>query len=242
MKRTDDRTFQDAAAQELTTKQKAALCRAGWLSTCPNDFQTALLNLGTVKLLQPGDILFRRGKVPTHVHGLISGQIDMVFLSQSKEELVYPATGSNNWYSFSETITQEKADSQANAQRPTLVLSIPRKDFMAFLDEDPQRYQSVIAHDNAQRRYLQDIIVDLATFDGVALVTRRLAWMLESGRIDPRQSFIVSQHDFARSMGLSIPTVQRAFRQLKAEGILTTDYGKFYLNDREKLEAFSKRA
>ncbi|WP_164660554.1 Crp/Fnr family transcriptional regulator [Tropicibacter sp. Alg240-R139] len=227
-----------ACVRKLTPKQKKMMCRSGWLSSCPKTFQDALLNLGAVNLLQPGDVLYYRGKVPTHVHGLIGGQIDMCLLSQHNEELVYPATGSDKWYSFADVIAQEKAVGEAVAHRPTLMLSIPGSEFMAFLDAEPDRYHRIISHDNALRRHLQEVVTDLVTFDGVELVARRLLWMLNSGRIDPRYPFILSQHDLASSMGVSVPTVQRAFRQLKSEDIVTTEYGKFFVKDCEGLKAF----
>lgn len=215
------------------------MCKSGWLSTRSEAFQEAFLNLGAGTLLQAGDVLYRRGEVPTYVHGLISGQIDMVLLSRNNEELVYPASGSDKWYSFADVITQEKAVGTAIAHKPTIMLSIPRQQFMAFLDADPARYRDIIAHDNAVRRHLQEVIADLVTFNGIELVAKRLLWMLEAGRIDEKNALMVSQQDLALSMGLSVPTVQRAFRQLKTAGILKTDYGTFYVTDRDKLEGFA---
>lgn len=199
-----------------TPKQKETMCASGWLSTCPKTFQVDLLNLGSVKLLQAGDTLYRRGEVPHHAYGLISGQIDILLLSNNNEELVYPHTGSSRWYCMADVITQEKAVATAIARKPTFVLSISEPEFLGFLEAEPIRYREILSHYSAQRRQLQETITDLVTFDGVILVAKRLLWMMDTGRLCPDRSCILSQHDLAGTMGLSVPTIQRAFRKLKS--------------------------
>ena len=231
----------EACALKLTSKQKKMLCASGWLSTCPKAFQEDLLNLGAVELLQAGETLYNRGKIPQHAHGLISGQIDILLLSKNNEELVYPHSGSSRWYCMADVITQEKAVATAIARKPTLVLSISEPEFTGFLEAEPKRYREIVSHYSAQRRQLQETITDLVTFDGVILVAKRLLWMMDTGRLCPDRSCILSQHDLAGTMGLSVPTIQRAFRQLKSEGVISTDYGKFCVQDRNRLMTFLDR-
>jgi len=102
--------------------------------------------------------------------------------------------------------------------------------------------REILAHINAVRRNLQEIMTDLITFNGTDLVAKRILWMLDAGRFDGNNPLMVSQYDLALSMGLSVPTVQRAFRQMQSAGILDTDYGIFRVIDRDKLQALVNSA
>ncbi|GAA6192944.1 Crp/Fnr family transcriptional regulator [Phaeobacter sp. NW0010-22] len=229
-----------AKTQKLTTEHKDVLRGSGWLSTRRPAFQDAWLALGTLKTLEIGQVLYPRGKAPSHVHGLISGQIDVQILAPNNEELAFPSGQQSKWYSFSDVITHEPAAGLAIARQPSELLCISSREFLQFLNEDPSRYVDIIAHDNSLRRQIQDVIAELVTGDGVELVARRLTWMMETDRLDKSNSVVISQMDFALSTGVSVPTVQRAFRDMKRRGILETSYGKIVIKDLNALKAFTE--
>ena len=228
-------------SEQLTEKQNDILRGSGWLATRSLAFQDAFLEMGTVRTLEIGQVLYPRGRVPTHVHGLIRGQIDVQFRAPNNEELAYPSGQQSKWYSFSDVITKEPAFGLAIARQPSELLSISRREFLNFLDAEPGRYADIIAHDNALRRRLQEVIAETVTVDGVELVARRLAWMVEKERLDSNNSVAISQMDFALAIGVSVPTVQRAFRELKRRGILETYYGKIVVKDAEELRRFADK-
>ena len=228
-------------SEKLTAEQNDILRGSGWLSTRSLAFQDAFLKMGTVKTLEIGQVLYPRGKVPTHVHGLIRGQIDVQLLAPNNEELSYPSGRQSKWYSFADVITKEPAVGFAIARQPSELLSITRRELMPFLDADPRRYIDIIAHDNALRRQIQEVLAEIVTGDGVELVARRLAWMVENDRLDSDNSVVISQMDFALAVGVSVPTLQRAFRDMKRRGILKTYYGKIVVMDAEELRSFADK-
>ena len=225
-----------AKSGRLTSEHKHILRSSGWLSTRSLAFQELLLEIGCVKSLGAGQLLYARGKVPTHVHGLIKGQIDVQILAPNGEELSYPSGQQSKWYSFADVITREPAVGTAIARQPTLLLSISRSKFLEFLNEDPRRYAEVIAHDNALRRNIQAVLSEVVTGSGIDLVWSHLAWIARNDRLDANNSIAISQSDFASSVGVSLPSVQRAFRDMKRRGIIDTYYGKIVVKNLHKLQ------
>ncbi|WP_146344281.1 Crp/Fnr family transcriptional regulator [Phaeobacter marinintestinus] len=220
---------------KLTAKQNDILRGSGWLSTRSLAVKDAFLELGALKALEIGQVLYPRGKAPTHVHGLIRGQIDVQLLAPNNDELAFPSGQQSKWYSFSDVITNEPAMGFAIARQPSELLSISRRELMHFLNADPRRYIDIIAHDNALRRQMQEVIAEIVTGDGVELVARRLAWMADNDRLDADNSVAISQLDFALAAGVSAPIVRRAFRDMRRRGILETYYGKIVIRDAEEL-------
>ncbi|WP_425043628.1 Crp/Fnr family transcriptional regulator [Primorskyibacter sp. S87] len=224
----------------LTPEHKNILRGSGWLAGRSPSFQDAFLELGTLMRLEAGQVLYQRGRVPTHAYGLIQGQIDVQLLAPTGEELVYPSGSQARWYSFPDVITQEPAAGITIARQQSLLLCISRSELMRFLSEEPSRYIDMIAHDNELRRNLQEVVAEVVSVDGVELVARRLVWMIEADRLDTHNAVAISQREFASAAGISVPTVQRAFRDLKRKGLLETYYGKIVIKDPDSLARFAE--
>ena len=104
------------------------------------------------------------------------------------------------------------------------------------MDADPKRYRGIIVHEYALRQNIQKTICDLVTSAGLELVARRLVRMIEFEGTDPSIPLKISQYEFAVAVGVSVPTVQRTFRELKKYGAIETSYGKVTVRNVERLK------
>jgi CRP-like cAMP-binding protein len=224
--------------EPLSDRQKRTLCGIGWLATCDQSFQQDFLRLGGVKRLKPGDELYRQGQVSSHVFGLISGQIDIQLTAATNEELVYPFSAPGRWYGLADVVAQVSAFGTAVAGRTSLVFCVSQQELLEFLDARPERYRKIVAHEYALRRQIQETVTDLVTSDGPELVARRLVRLMEFDGVDASTSFNISQFEFASALGVSVPTVQRAFRELRKYGAIETTYGKVTVRNVAKLKEF----
>jgi CRP/FNR family cyclic AMP-dependent transcriptional regulator len=214
------------------------LCENGWLASCTPDFQDALLKNGKLKTLEAGATLYREGKRPGFVHGLIEGQVDVQLQAPNGEELIYPFSAPGRWYGLADVVANFPAFGTAKTGKESVVFCISKLELLDFLGEDPTRYQNIVAHEYALRRGLQETVIDLVTSDSLELVARRLVWMAEFEGTDLSSGLSISQFDFAASLGISPPTVQRAFRELKKLGAIETSYGEIKVQDLPKLKNF----
>ncbi|MGI9402124.1 MAG: Crp/Fnr family transcriptional regulator [Rhizobiaceae bacterium] len=222
------------------TSCREKLTLDGWLADQPADFQTDFLSIGTVKNYGQGCHLFRAGDVISHVFGLVDGQIDLHWAGPNYEELVSPSAGRRTWYGFSDAITGEEVASTAIARRSSIVYCIPRWKFIAFLQEDPERYSNIISHENRVRKDQQNVLGQVLTLSGNSLVANLLASMHADEHFDHDASLQITQKDFAASAGVSLPTLQRAFRYLKAEGALDVTYRGIRILNRDNLDRLTK--
>ncbi len=62
--------------------------------------------------------------------------------------------------------------------------------------------------------------------------------MMEFEGTDTMTPLNISQFDFAVALGVSVPTVQRAFRELKKYRAIETSYGKVAVRDLDRLKDF----
>ncbi len=223
---------------ELPSAHKATLCNVGWLSGCGRDFQDGLLAIGTLTVLEAGDVLYQQGKATTQVFGLIEGQIDVHLTAAKNETLVYPFTAPGRWYGLADTIADVPAFGTATSATRSLAMMLPRSALLDFLDADPKRYREIISHEYALRQHIQETVTDLVTSDGLELVARRLVRMTEFEGTDLSAPMNISQFEFATAVGVSVPTVQRAFRELKKYGAIETSYGKVVVRDLKRLKDF----
>jgi CRP/FNR family cyclic AMP-dependent transcriptional regulator len=215
-----------SSLKQLSKDDKEVLCSFGWLAKLSREFQDELLSIGSLKTLKPGDVLYRRGKVSSHAFGLIEGQIDVHLTATNSEELVYPFTAPGRWYGLADVIANEPAFGKATAGTTSKVICFSRKQLLGFLDSDPKRYREIIAHEFNLRQSIQETVIDLVTSDGVELVARKLVRMVEFEGTDLSTPVIISQFNLAAAAGVSVPTIQRAFRQLKKYGVIETSYGR----------------
>lgn len=222
----------------LIEAHKETLRNFGWLGACRPAFQDEFLEIGRLRRLDSGAELYREGQVSTHVYGWIEGQVDVRLTSPSGEVLVYPFTAPGRWYGLADVVAGMPAYGTATAATSSLTYCISRREIIGFLEADSERYQSIIAHEFALRRNIQETVVDLVTSDGLELVARRLVRMMEFGGIDLLSGWKISQIEFATAAGVSVPTVQRAFKELKRVGAIETSYGKIVVKDVGRLKAF----
>ncbi len=186
-----------------------------------------------------GDEIYRQGKVSNHVFGLIEGQVDIhLGSSVPGEDLVYPFSAPARWYGLSEVVAGVPAFGNAFAGRRSLVFAVGRRKLMAFLEDHPEGYHPIIAHEFALRRDIQETFVDLVTSDGLELVARRLTRLMEFEGAEKNAAFRISQFELAKALGVSPPTVQRAFRELKKYGAIETSYGQVTVRNVARLRDF----
>lgn len=210
-----------------------------WLASRSPAFRTAFLELGRVVELPEGKWLYRRGKVFRNVYGLIRGQLDVIMHVPDGTEIISPTTTPGRWLSFSDMITLTPPIADAIARVPSLVVRISRKELLTFLDADPSRYREMMTYDNNVRHVLQQGFTNVLTTTGETRVAALLLGLFEGSWLRVNKPIQISQHEFAALTGSSVPTVQRTFKKLKADGVLETRYGKFVLKDIDRLRSYS---
>lgn len=226
--------------QILSAEDRSVLSSGGWLATCTQEFREAFLSLGGRRTYTAGEYLYRGGERSRYIFGLIRGQIDVHLPAPNGEELVFPSAGSSKWFGLGDAMAGVPTAASAIAKTSSLIHCISSREFLLFLDEDPARYRAAVSHENEIRRLLQHVVAELVTSDGLERVARRLSSMALSGRMGRDSQIAISQTALAAMLGVSLPTVQRAFRVMKSLGIIQTGYGTVSIIDPSRLAALAE--
>jgi len=127
----------------MTARQKEILTGEGWLSRQPADFQDAFLAFGGVRQFEPGYCLYSLDCQVSFIYGLIDGQIELHLMSSNFEEVAFPSAGRGKWHSFSDAVTGDRTADCAMVRKQSTIFCVTRRDFVAFLDDDPLRYCAI---------------------------------------------------------------------------------------------------
>lgn len=228
------------ASQDVRADYKAILRASPWLSARSPEFQEGLLALGRLVELPEGAKLYRRGQVCDRLYALISGQIDVMMYAPNGIEIVSPNRTPGRWLVFSDVITKAPSASDGITRIPTLVLSISRKELVDFLDTDPRHYREVMTHDNEARKVLQRGFTIALTTVGEVRVAALLVSLFDADWLREDEPITMAQFEMAGMLGISVPTIQRAFRKLKRAGVLETSYGEWRITDLDTLRDFAE--
>lgn len=224
-----------SAHPPLLEEHKKILLGSQWLATRSPEFQEAFLSLGHLVEYPEEHVLYREGRSMFEVSGLIRGQVDVVMKAPNGLELVSPSTTPNRWFGFGELITDLPAIATAIVRMPTLMHRVSRAEFLQFLEANPSRYKDVMAYEVRGRQINQEGFLRALTTSGEARVASTIDGLFDANWLSLDKPISIPQERLATFAGVSMPTLQRAFRHMKKEGALATRYGKLIVKDIEKV-------
>ncbi|MBY6006208.1 Crp/Fnr family transcriptional regulator [Salipiger bermudensis] len=222
---------------QLDDRGRDALLSRGWLAARTSEFQEAFLALGSLRTVHEGRYLYRVGDPMERAFGLVDGRIDILLPVDSLPDAAFPVCGPGHWHGLSSLVDRTRAISSARVLRTSTICCISRRDFIAFLEANPRRYRDILAYEHELRAFLQEFLAEALSCGGPILVARQILRMMDAGRTDALGQLPVSQALLARLMGVSDATLQRALKDLRADGIVDTLYGKIRIIDRDALLA-----
>lgn len=223
----------------LSEEHRKILRGASWLAARSPAFQEAFLGIGHLVELPEGQELYRAGGGIATVNGLIRGQIDVVMTAPNGLELVSPSTTPDRWFGFGELIAGLPAIATAVVRVPTLMHRITRAEFLGFLDDEPTRYRDVMAYEVRGRQINQEGFLRALTTSGEARVASSILGLFEANWLTVNKPISIPQERLAAFAGVSMPTLQRAFRHMKAAGAVSTRYGELIIRDINKVRTIA---
>lgn len=122
--------------------------------------------------------------------------------------------------------------------------TVRRHDFLSFLTAWPEAGVAVGRSLSAKLRWATDRRVD---FSGLPVLARLARVLIALAELDGRPvrpgmkfGYTLTQPEFAEMIGASEPSVHKAMRQLRSEGVLETGYRKIVIRDPGALAAIAE--
>ncbi len=190
-----------------------------------------------------GQVLCNEGDPGESIYILEEGQLRVTQWTAAGDEAVLAVVEAPSAVGELSLLDGSPRSATLTAAGPVRVRLIPRKAFIALLQDQPQIVPGLLATLATIIRRANARQVDLLTLD----VPGRLAkWLI--GRAErngtPQEGGILvdlarSQGELAAEIGTTRPTLNRALRSFEEQGIIATDGPQVTILDMEKLRAFT---
>lgn len=209
------------------------------LGALPRETGRALLSLGTPRTYGPGSTLMNEGDRTTHVVLVLDGCVKVMGTTAGgRPSLLAIRAGGD--------LVGEQAALDGGNRSATVVSAshartrdIGQREFLGFLHTCPGAALVLSQYVSAKLRRSTRYRVDLGGSPVLARLCRVLLELADShGRRVPDGLLIglpLTQPELAALVGAAVPSLERAIRLLRDEGVLTTGYRRLVLHDSEAL-------
>ncbi|WP_374566443.1 Crp/Fnr family transcriptional regulator [Ideonella sp.] len=222
---------------------REVLLADAWFAGAPPALRAALLRLGRLQALGPGQALFGRGQAAEGLCCVLSGALRVGAVQADGSETVLAFVEPGQWFGEISLIDGQPRTHDAVADGPTAVLLVPQAALLAWLAEHPAHWQAVAQLACAKLRMLFDVIEDIARLPLEARLAKRL-WLVAHGygarTGTPRRMLHLPQEQLALMLGVSRQSANKALRALAARGVIVLHYGGIELLDLAALAALGQ--
>lgn len=213
-------------AERLSTDDaRAILASAGWLAGCREDFARALLITGSIRHLEPGELIHHAGDAQGGIWGIAAGQAisaSGIGGPNAALALVFMPGEWGGTGPMSGTVRQL----DVLARIPTAIIGVPQWAISRLLGERPEWWEHFSRLHFLMAQKFGLLAADLQLSDSRA----RMAGILLNATGLRRQGdepvrFATTQEEVGRMANLSRYPAAKILRGLAAERLLTIGYG-----------------
>lgn len=220
---------------------KNALERGAWFSARSESFASALLGLGSVKLLEAGCNLFRRGDSNCGLYAVLKGSIRISGLDSEGNELILTFIEAPEWFGELALFDENERTHDAEAVVDTYLFHIPLRGLQAYLLDNPIYWRDFGLMLSQKLRLSFSVIEDMALLPAPKRLAKRILMMVTSQpSLNDRTAHDIhlSQSDLGNMLSISRQTTNIILKELESLGVLSVSYGKIQVLDIPSLNAF----
>lgn len=197
--------------------------------------RAALLRLGVVRLVADGYVLLREGGAGSHVVLLRDALAKVTAATSNGRSTLLGIRVSGDLVGEMSVLSDEPRSATVTACGPSWVSVIPRRDFHPYLEAHPDAAVQLTAMVSKRLRDSNRRRVDFASYPVKVRLARVIA-EIASAHGTPSPAGIViavplSQPELASLCGAAEITVQKALRDLRADGLVVTGYRRVTVLD-----------
>jgi CRP-like cAMP-binding protein len=183
--------------------------------------------------LSRGQVLFNQGDPAGAFYVVYSGCIHLLLDSANGRELVINEMRAGDGFGELGIITDQPRSATAVAREESVVMVIPRRDFLAVLETQPGLARSLLQTTAARLGSSSEREGALAFLNASSRLARVL--LLLDQRASAEGYITISQEDLARRVGLARQTVASLLGKWRRSGWIFTGRGKIVLLNRAAL-------
>lgn len=202
-----------------------------------------LLALGTFREYSAGTTILMEGDRSGHVIALHGGWVKVVARTEEGGQALLALRSRGELVGEQSALEGEPRSASVISASPVTAYVIQRDDFMRYLAGHPDVHIAVTRALSAKLRSATRRRID---FSGLAVHIRLARVLSELAAMNSRLTsegtelgYALTQPELAAMVGVCEPSVQRALRKLRADGVLGTGYRRIIIRDMAALHAIA---
>lgn len=210
-----------------TVTLRRALSADRWFLACPEELQTALIQLGRSRRLVHGESLFRIGDQDQGLFCVQQGAVLVSNISPDGKVSVLSQVEPVQWFGEVSTLDRGPRPFSAHANGGAEVLCVNSAELEAWLNEHPLHWRYIGILASAKLRVALDVLQESAFLPLEQRLLRRLE-RIASGygsRVTPKRRVKVPQEVIAQMLGISRQSANKALKTLEESGLIARNYG-----------------
>lgn len=189
------------------------------------DFVQLLESVKSVVKLPKHAKLLEEGQVPEGIFVLLEGSVKLFVGLKGGKTLIMRVVQSGEVLGLSATMSSKPAEYTAETVSPTRFIYVPRKDFLALLEEHPEICISVV---EVLSHQLRQAVTMLHYSSGSQPAAEKLAdllelWIAENGvetKSGIELKLPLTQEEVGQMIGVSRETVSRLLSEFEQQGVI----------------------
>ncbi|MFO1129490.1 MAG: Crp/Fnr family transcriptional regulator [Rhodospirillales bacterium] len=197
-----------------------------------------LAQLAAPRRYQSGEAVFLKGDAGNSMMAILSGRVRICAYSAGGREVVLNVIGPGEVFGEIAMIDGGERTADAFAMEATELLVFNRRDFMPFLERNPQVCVKLLEVMCGRLRWTSEQLEDVNFLDLRSRLAKRLLYLADhhgevaSGKVGVR----ISQHMLASMIGTSREAVNKQLRFWEEEGVIDVRRGSITVLKRERLQ------
>ncbi|WP_116131663.1 Crp/Fnr family transcriptional regulator [Tropicimonas sp. IMCC34043] len=216
------------------------LSRTGWLAECAPAVQKLLLHDMQLRRYPSHEAVFRIGDEPDGLYGFVTGGLRILAPDGGGEAVWLHRTEPGYWIGEMTSLSGGPRLISLVTTQPTVALHLTRDDLVRVVESNPTLHDDLYALSRRNWVTAVRLLVNLTIRGSERRLAMRLLHYDEIAGSDG-DWIPLNQEALADLIAVSLPTLQRALRNLVATGCIEVGYGKIRVNDRAGLIARCNR-
>ncbi len=202
-----------------------------------------LLSLGTLREYLPDSVLILEGDATTDVMALIDGWVKVVGTTEEGGYALLSLRIGGDLVGEQAALDNQPRSATVISAGVTAARVVSQRAFLRFLDRNPDANVAVSRALSGELRWATRRRID---FSGLPVLARLARVLSELGCLYGTRTpngikfhYTLTQPDLAAMVGASEPSVHKALRQLRKDGVVETGYRQVVITDPAALIAIS---
>lgn len=227
--------------QQVQQRKHRLLANHFLFRDSPATSLSRILDLSVTREMMDDEVLFLKGDEPDGLYGVLGGRVKISVESASGKEIILNIMEAGEIFGEIALLDGEPRTADARAMGPASLLLLRRRDFLPYLERDPQLCLHLMTLLCRRLRWTSGLIEDSAFLGLPGRLAKRLLGLARASGETTSAGVVIglrlSQHELGHMLGVTREAVNKILQRWRRSGLIDIDRGRIVICDSAGLAA-----